>query len=213
MPARGASKTNVESQPDQTKPAPTKWWHWFIVYPTLATSVVAAVPTYNNLVRSLVFGYTPGLVSEAELQNNLWIKNKDCLPSAKVVSIKTRQQFEIAASVCESGDVLLGGKRADSDTEKLKWVPSSDVVPTVASPPAPAHASLFGVISSATASERRSSLIAQAPSGQQVICQRWVGNGMLLQRVATQAGCFDQVINTFNGSVVSRQQAPCAPQC
>lgn len=187
---------------------PMKWWQWFIVYPTIATSFFAAIPTVSNYAKSLSLGVNAAEVSDAEAQNKLWIKNADCLLNTKGLSIKTPQAFEVAATVCANGDILLAGKRADSDSQRLRWVPISDVVPPLAS--ATAKVDLFSLIPAAMASERRSTMSAQAG---QVICQHWVGQGMLLQRVSTPSGCFDQVVNTFKGVVVSRQNAPCTPQC
>jgi hypothetical protein len=186
-----------------------KWWQWFIVYPTIATSFFAAIPTATNYAKSLALGVKPSQVSDAETQNKLWEKNADCLINAKGLSIKTPQAFEVAATVCPNGDILLAGKRADSDSQRRRWVPISDVVPPLGNTTA-SNVPPFSLISSATAGERRTTIVAQA---EQVICQHWVGQGMLLQRVATPNGCFDQVVNTFNGVVVSRQNAPCTPQC
>jgi hypothetical protein len=190
-------------------PSPQKWWQWLIVYPTLATSIIAGLPTFANLVKSVVYGFTPGLVSEAERQNALWIKNKDCLMKATPVSIRTPQSFEVAATVCMDGDILLSGKRSDADAARLTWVPMSDVVPVT---PPTSHASAFSIFSEAVAGERRSTMLAQDPN-QKVLCQRWLEQGRLLQRVQTGAGCFDQVVDTFHGQVVSRNPAPCTPQC
>ena len=188
---------------------PMKWWQWFIVYPTIATSFFAAIPTVANYGKSLTLGVKASEVSDAESQNKLWIKNADCLLNTKGLSIKTPQAFEVAATVCPNGDILLAGRRADSESQRLRWVPISDVVPPLGNATS-ANVDGFSLISSAIAGERRSTIVAQAG---QVICQHWVGQGMLLQRISTPGGCFDQVVNTFNGVVVSRQNAPCTPQC
>ena len=46
-----------------------------------------------------------------------------------------------------------------------------------------------------------------------MICQRWIGNGLLLQRILTGQGCFDQVLNAYTGWIVSRKFAPCNRFC
>ena len=188
---------------------PMKWWQWFIVYPTIATSFFAAVPTVTNYWKSFTLDVKPVEVSDAETQNKLWVKNAACLINGKGLSIKTPQAFEVAATVCANGDILLAGRRADSQDQRQRWVPLSDVVPPLA-PTADAHVDLFSLIPSAMAGERHLTMSAQV---EKVLCQRWVSQGMLLQRVETSNGCFDQVVNTFKGVVVSRQAAPCAPQC
>jgi len=99
---------------------PMKWWQWFIVYPTIATSFFAAIPTATNYAKSLALGVKPSQVSDAETQNKLWEKNADCLINAKGLSIKTPQAFEVAATVCPNGDILLAGKRADSELSGIR---------------------------------------------------------------------------------------------
>ena len=190
---------------------PMKWWQWFIVYPTIATSFFAAMPTVGNFIRSLMYDVHTNEVSDAIVQNKLWEKNFDCLVKAKGLSIKTPQAFEVAATVCDNGDILLAGKRTDSENPRQRWVPLTDVLPPLATA-ASSRVDLFSVIPAAMAGERRSTLSAQL-QGEKIMCQRWVGQGRLLQRVSTAGGCFDQVINTYNGVVVSRQNAPCTPQC
>src|SRR5262249_30987751 len=148
----------------------------------------AAVPTVTNYVKSVSLGVKAIDVSDAESQNKLWIKNKDCLIDAKALSIKTPQAFEVAATVCANGDILLAGKRADSESQRLRWVPISDVVPPLAPAAVADRIDLFTLIPAAMAGERRMSMSAQAG---QVMCQRWVSQGMLLQRVSTPSGCFD----------------------
>jgi hypothetical protein len=203
------NRTRAPEAESKDGKTPMKWWQWFIVYPTIATSFFAAIPTVATYGKSLTLGVKASEVTDAESQNKLWIKNADCLLNTKGLSIKTPQAFEVAATVCPNGDILLAGKRADSDSQRLRWVPISDVVPPLGSATA-ASADGFSLIAAATAGERRSTIVAQAG---QVICQHWVGQGMLLQRISTPNGCFDQVVNTFNGVIVSRQNAPCVPQC
>jgi len=190
---------------------PMRWWQWLIVYPTIATSFFAAIPTAGTYLRSLMLDVKATEVVDAETQNKLWVKNFDCVIKAKGLSIKTPQSYEVGATVCENGDILLAGKRSDSQTPRQRWVPLTDVLPPAA-PSTDSRVDLFSVIPSAMAGERRSTISAQLP-GETIMCQRWVGEGRLLQRVSTANGCFDQVINTFKGIVISRQNAPCTPQC
>ena len=45
-----------------------------------------------------------------------------------------------------------------------------------------------------------------------VLCTRMDGR-YLTRRVQTPEGCFDEVIDTYTGAVVSRKSAPCEAQC
>lgn len=45
-----------------------------------------------------------------------------------------------------------------------------------------------------------------------IICQRPVGdNRGIFRRIQTPQGCFDQIIDSWNGMIVRSQAAPCAP--
>ena len=46
-----------------------------------------------------------------------------------------------------------------------------------------------------------------------VLCQKIVDGRYIHRRVQTPDGCFDEIIDTFNGQVVKRESAPCTPQC
>ena len=46
-----------------------------------------------------------------------------------------------------------------------------------------------------------------------VLCQEIVDGRYIHRRVQTPEGCFDEVIDTYNGQVVKRDPAPCTPQC
>ena len=181
---------------------PKKWWQWVLLYPGLVIAVVGAVPTYYELGRSHYLGVPFGKSADAEEQNRLWVENFECTKTAAFNKAVNKKQVEISSAVCESGDVLLSGKRPGWDKPQLRWVSWAEVAPSSVEN---THSASFGVFGNAQADDRI--ILAQG----NVICQRWVGPGLLLQRIGTAQGCFDQVINTYNGWVVSTRPAPCAP--
>lgn len=184
-------------------------WQWLLLYPTLAVSVIGAVPTFADAIKSLIRDVPIGKSADAEEQRRLWEVNFECSRTHQPTSLKTPQSIEIASIICDTGDVLLTGKRPDWPAPKFRWVSAKDLAPTAAQ--SENHSSLLSFISSAEAAEPPHITLAQWGGGQ-TICQRWVGNGMLMQRIyAPPQGCFDQVINTYNGMVVSRSPAPCTP--
>jgi hypothetical protein len=211
--ASGAIKpvTVGDASPRSEAGQPKNMWQWLLVYPSLAVAVLGAVPTYLDAIKSLVLGVPIGTSAEAQEQNGLWQKNFDCPQKHPFTSMKTKQEVEIASIVCDSGDVLLSGKRPDWEIPRYRWVSAKDLAPNAVA--SASHASMLQFISSAEAAEAPHVTLAQW-GGSQMICQRWVGNGMLLQRFySPPQGCYDQVINTYNGMVVNRYQAPCSPQC
>jgi hypothetical protein len=180
--------------------SPKRWWQWLLLYPGLAVAILGAIPTYREAFRSYSRDVPFGQSFDAEEQNRLWQKNFECAKKANFSPITNKQKVEIASVVCESGDVLLRGRRPDWEQPQVRWVSWNYVAPSL------------DIIKSANASESTPLILAQAPTTS-VLCQRWVSPGRLLQRVATREGCFDEVINTYNGSVIGRRPAPCNPSC
>jgi hypothetical protein len=189
---------------------PKRWWQWLLLYPGVAVAIIGAVPTYIEAFKSYTLGVPFGRSFDAREQNRLWQENFDCAQRANFSPIINKKKVEIASVVCESGDILLRGKRPDWEQPQLRWVSWNEVAPTHTV--AKKSLALLDVIKSANASEPSPLILAQAPVTS-VLCQRWVSPGQLLQRVATRDGCFDEVINTYNGRVIRRHPAPCNPSC
>lgn len=185
---------------------PRRWWQWFLLYPGLLIAIVGAVPTYMEAIKAYSFGVPFGRSYDAGEQNRLWQENFDCAQKAIFAMIRNKKNVEIGSFVCESGDVLLRGKRPEWDQHQLRWVSWNEVAPGAS------RSAFLEIFRSAYASEKGNIELAQVWQPY-VLCQRWVGQGQLLQRIATQNGCFDQVINTYNGWVMSSARAPCTPQC
>ncbi|MGZ5649676.1 MAG: hypothetical protein ACXWG8_05030 [Usitatibacter sp.] len=188
---------------------PRNWWQWFLVYPSIAMAMISAVPTLYQAYVSHKANVPFQMAFDAEEQARLWMVNEECTRNAQYTTILTPHQVEVGSLICKSGDVLLRAKRPEWDNPQLRWVAWSSIA--ASKDPARTNTGLLGLISSAQAQEF--SIVHPSQNAPRVICQRWVGNGLLLQRVSMQNGCFDQVVNTFNGWVVSSHPAPCAPSC
>jgi hypothetical protein len=178
------------------------------LYPTLGAAFLGAIPTYLEAFKSHNLGVPFGESRDAEKQTTLWQHNYECSRSAEFRTIVTPENVEIGSTVCASGDVLLRGKRPGSQYPQFRWVSWDQVAAAEAS-----GGSLFALLDPfpvASAAENVGEIVL-AQGG--ILCQRWVGNGLLLQRITTPQGCFDQVINTYSGWVVNRTRAPCDPHC
>jgi hypothetical protein len=193
--------------PESKGEAPRRWWQWLLIYPGLAIAILGAVPTYMEAFKSYSLGVPFGRSFDAREQNRLWQENFECVQTATFSTITNKKKVEIGSKVCESGDVLLRGKRAEWDQPQLRWVSWSELAPSDDKK----RGALLDIFASAYADAEDRTLLAQAPVS--VLCQRWVRPGQLLQRIGTPTGCFDQLINTYNGWVLSSRRAPCAPNC
>jgi hypothetical protein len=189
------------------KPKPTLWWQWVLVYPALAISIMGSIPTYIELVGSKILGVPFGDYRVAVRENQLWQENISCA-AAPFDGLQTKQKIEVDAVVCLSGNVLVRVNPPGSQTA-YKWVPLDSVKRADSG---------FSLISTAHAVPRAPSQslpqdgIVLAQANYQVMCQQWVGNGLIRRVILNRAinACFAEVVNTFSGQVVNSSPAACS---
>ena len=188
------------AQGGQTK----TWWQWLLIYPTLAISLMGSIPTFYELYSARSMGVEYGTVKQAKQQKDMWQKNMECT-AAPFDWLTTPTNTLVDATICRSGDVLVRVKSPDQQ-QFYRWVP----VDSIASDPKTVSFSLFGKVYAATSTAES----YDNQSGISVLCQRWVGDGHLLRRIyVPNQGCYDEVVNTYSGAVVSSRPAPCNNQC
>lgn len=179
---------------------PTKWWHFLLVYPTALIAVLGvAERVYDK--------YSDAPTAYEQKQAELASVNLECLRLlGDAIPLITKDNTEVYVVPCPSGDVLLTGRRAGELEAKMKWVRLKDLM----APSTEISEFLKGLspIQEAVALEPQTH--SQMP---QVICQRWVDTGILLQRVFWNGGCFDNIINTYKGVVIQSTPAPCDTAC
>ncbi len=71
------------------------------------------MPTYLEVIKSYWLDVPFGRSFDAQEQNRLWEANFDCTQKATFTSMTNKQQVEIGSFVCDSGDVLLRGRRPE----------------------------------------------------------------------------------------------------
>ena len=175
----------------------SRWWQWILIYPSLAIALVSAAPTWIQHFQAARIGVASRDLAQAQEQNRLWQVNLDCARVQEIQRIKTNRNVEVGAQVCPSGDILLLLKRPEAEQPTFRWVSARTLEH---------EASLFGVRAAYAAPRDELS----GATGQRVISQRWLRQGVLKQRVRDAAGsCNDLVINTYTGSVVSRTPVSC----
>jgi hypothetical protein len=165
-----------------------------LIYPTLAITLISALPTWIDHYQSARLGVSRQNLGLAEEQNRLWQANFDCAKAQEIQGIKTTRNVEVGAQVCPTGDVLIRLKLPDSEQPKIRWVSARSLEQNAFFGPSAAYA-------------------APAPFGgesQSVVNQRWLRAGLLKQRVRQNSGgCLDITINTYKGSVVSQRPVAC----
>ena len=179
---------------------PRTWWQWILVYPTLAITLVSAIPTFLQLYRSLTMDVPYSKVASAINQDTLWKRNSQCLAARQIEGFTTSQGSNISLLECANGDLLVVLPKG------LHWIAAEEIQVKKA------QASIM--FREAFASDRGMDHQLVAQGSRTVICQRWLRDGLLLLRVRYSNGqCFDEVINTYTGAVVSSTIAPCDPNC
>ena len=204
------------SNNQQIKTPPRNWYQWLLVYPTFGLAVLGAIPTIIDATKALIYDVERGTTKLAEVQHSLFEKNLNCMKDKGFNTVVNQQNVEIATKVCDSGDVLLHGKRSNWSKGKLKWIAWGEIAPITTST---ASLPLDFFISNAHASginfrEVDSADLSNSLYPGQVLCQKWVGNGLLMQVVFTgNNSCIDQVVNTYNGLIIKRVNSTCRQYC
>jgi hypothetical protein len=213
--AASAARSQARATSASRKGKRAKLFEWGVVYPVLLGSLVTAGPQWIDSARAMMQGINFGSVKQAKAQAALWRKNLDCA-AAPYSWFNSPGDIKVDATICDSGDIFVRAS-TPGNQQYFKWLPLSDVVQgdeaggggvipqanaaTLATrpPAAPVSPAIAGV------------RLAQPVAN--VVCQKFLDDRRLLRRVKTPEGCFDEVIDTFNGQVVSRKAVPCNPQC
>jgi hypothetical protein len=190
---------------------PKHWWERILIYPALAAALITAGPQWIDRVTALSQGIKSGSAKAAERQNAMWRKNLACtaMPFAWFTS---PGNVKVDTTTCNSGDVFIRAVTPDNQ-EYFQWVPLDDVLKSSGGGMMSAHAATLSTRVSPMPATLPPRLFRLAQPQANVICQKFIDDRHILRRVSTPQGCFDEVIDTFNGQVVSRNAAPCNPQC
>lgn len=190
--------------------SPAHWWQWVLVYPTLALSLFSAAPTWIDKYWAPE-GATSA--SEAEKQNRLWQKNAACA-ALPFKGFRNPSNIAVDATICNSGDILVQAVTPEN-RQVYRWFAIEDVLPKPDESGLipPAHASTpTARLSTPPGTTQQQPTIKLAQFQVTVLCQAFNGR-FLKRRISTPQGCFDEVIDTYNGAVVARNPSPCVPQC
>lgn len=208
--ATSAAKNRSRASSDSgTKSiTPQRWWQWILLYPAFAVALITAGPQWIDKAKSLKLGVRSA--AEAERQAQLWAKNASCAGTPAPGFLSPRN-VSVDATICNSGDILVRAV-TPQQTQVFKWLPLDDVVRTDAAGGfiSAAQAANLNVRQSAPVTAKSVHKLALLQVN--VLCTKSDGR-YLKRRVQTPQGCFDEVIDTYTGALVSRNPAPCTPQC
>jgi len=191
-------------KPSSDRKSLSPFWARFAKASAFVAVFLSAVPTYQQWFKSFQFNVPFRNVSEAENQDELWQENKDCYKQATPLQVKTSTNDALSVTVCPAtGDILLDVQRAGGHQQITRWIGLQNIETTAVA---------SGILSTTAFAAEAPIEIAQVPTV--VLCQRFLGPGLLLRRVKFANGqCVDQQINTYSGLVVSTVPARCVPNC
>ena len=196
--ATSAAATVPDTSKASSSTSATRWWQWMLLYPSLAVTILTAVPTWFDHVQAMKIGVSSRDLAQAQEQRRLWESNLECAQVQEIQRIKTNHNAEVGARVCPTGDVLLQMKQPDAERASFHWVSAKTIEQR--------QMSAWLRPTSAYAAPRDMAVVQVSQS---VISQRWLQPGVLKQRVRQGGGCLDLVINTYTGNVMRQSPVAC----
>lgn len=196
--AKRSGKAEPEEATELQAVRRLKWWQLLIIYPTIATSFAAAIPTVIEIYRSNKYGVEFGESAQAREREKLFLKNMTCTVEP-FQWYRAANNVEVDATICTSGDVLVR-LRSPFNTFAYDWVSVERLVPK--------PVALLESLSPLGSAHAAAGDIEVAQMGR-LICQFNPAPGTVVFRYASPAGCYDDVVNTYTGQVMSRRGAPC----
>ena len=200
---------------------PQRWWHWLLLYPTAAVALFSAAPHWVDRGLAFYNGTRGPSYSAAERQRELWLKNMTC-SQAPFAWYQNPRHVQVDATICDSGDVFIRASTPDNQFH-MEWVgldqivgaPSGGGASLIPAARAASISSRFGLVprSGAWIPDGARLFRANYQSNAEIVCQRPLDSRRLYRHVRTPAGCFDEVIDMLNGSVIQRTQVPCRTGC
>ena len=200
-----------------------RWWQWLLIYPTAGIALMTAAPAWIDRALAVWHNTATDSFRVAEQQNALWRKNLAC--SARPFNwYHNPRNTRVDAQICPSGDVFVRVSTPD-DRTFFEWVDVDSLVTQgqaggggLSLIPA-AHAATFATRLGPTGpAARQSAGVARlaAADGRptaRIVCQGFLDRRRLRRHVRAPGGCFEEVIDTLNGTVVERRRVPCRTQC
>jgi hypothetical protein len=205
---------------DGSEAKPQRWWQWFLLYPTAAVALVTAAPQWIDRGLAAYHGTKSESYAAADRQRALWRKNLSC-SAAPFNWYNNPRNVRVDATICDSGDVFVRASTPDNQNF-FEWVEIDTVVGAqsgggVTLIPQAHAATISTRFGPATLTDRGTAggarlFRAHYQTGT-VLCQRFLDQRRLLRRVRTPGGCFDEVVDMLNGTVIQRSPAPCTGGC
>lgn len=184
-------------------PGKKSGWKDAVLYSGVLAAMIGAFPQMLQLYQSYEIDVPTAQVPLALAQASAWERSGDCL--LKTRSVELADDISVTVGACEkTGDIQVRVSNRNG-IAMVRWIESIRSV---------AQSGPFDfLISKAHARTFSANQTRLAASSDGIICSRRAGEGKILQRIRENGQCFDLLINTYTGKVLSRTPAPCKPEC
>jgi hypothetical protein len=208
-----------------------KWWHWLLIYPTLGVAILTAAPQWFDKIQAFTNNVRDRDYREAEEQRTLYAKNLTCT-TAPFDWYLNPDNVNLDATICESGDIYVRasapgrpaavyfvplqrvlGKREEAQA-KVADASRGDVVLTSGKAAAPGALRIVDGSFELAQTKVPPRMQQQMVVTTEVVCTRFLDKRMVLRHLRTPSGvCFDEVVDSFNGTTQKRTQVACRKTC
>lgn len=167
------------------------------MYPAFGIALIGAVPTVTQMIQALRIGVGYRDVPYATANNDMFIRNFDCL-KYEGPSIKLPNNTVVQAVVCMTGDIWVRVTTPDN-RGKIVWINPYDIV---------GRAQAGWYIGAALAAERPLRSVA---ADERVICVSRDRSGNIVRVLQIAPGnCRREKIDPYTGTVTTLDSVSCA---
>lgn len=193
----------ASSARNENTPGKKSGWKDAVIYSGVLAAMIGAFPQMLQLYQSYEIDVPTAQVPLALAQASAWERSGDCL--LKTRSVELAEDVTITVGACEkTGDIQVRVANRNG-IEVVRWIESIRSVAQTES--------LDFLISKTQARTFSTNPILLTANSDGIICSRRAGKGQILQRIRENGQCFDLLINTFTGKVLSHTPAPCTSDC
>ncbi len=183
--------------------APTRWWQWVLLFPTLIISLITAVPQWIEVYSAMRADVTKEEYREGERLLDFMSAHPECV-AAPFDWYEAIDALRVDGTICDNGNIFVRVEYAPAKTA-YAFVDISDVVGE------------RQAMAPAEPLDRRLAALAGVPVAllQQtavVECQRIEGR-IIVQHIRVGGQCFEERIDVYKRKTASRQEIRCSEIC
>lgn len=205
------NKTNTKKETEKNAPAnptgKTNWVTTLLMYPALALALISAVPDWMEKYKAWSVDIEQSKLADALEQNRIWRQNLGCASAPPKFFRSNRDELEVDATICKSGDLFIQYKRDNQDLI-YRWVVAESFLE---SKEITLFNRVFDVSSAYAATYQPLAVVSQ--NSPRVICQKFIDDRIVLRHIKANNACYDEYVDTLTGRITKRNSVQCRSSC